>query len=112
MTEMTLEDAKLTLCANVMVACERAGFAIPTCKMVEDALDVVCRHTDETKLLTLKEVVNLKYPEDVYCEIKGEDRIFAVTAPIPARWIGQPDIRYWTERPTEVVRKAVPWQER
>lgn len=112
MTEMTLEDAKRTLCANVMVACERAGFAIPTCAMMKDALDVVCGHTEEPRLLTLKEVVNLEYPEDVYCEIKGENRIFAVTAPILERWIGQQDIRYWTARPTEEQRKAVPWQER
>ena len=63
------------------------------------------------KLLTLKETINAKYPTDVFCEIKGEERIFAVTAPVPAQWIGKPDIRYWTARPTEEQRKAVPWKD-
>lgn len=37
---MTREEAKMVLCANVMVACDRAGFDECTCKMVEEALDI------------------------------------------------------------------------
>ena len=65
----------------------------------------------QPKLLTLKKTINAKYPMDVFCEIKGEERIFAVTAPVPAQWIGKPDIRYWTARPTEEQRKAEPWKD-
>ena len=65
----------------------------------------------QPKLLTLSETINAKYPMDVFCEIKGEERIFAVTAPVPAQWIGKPDIRYWTARPTEEQRKAEPWKD-
>lgn len=35
---MTKEEAISTLCANVMVACERAKFDSATCNLVEDAL--------------------------------------------------------------------------
>ena len=72
---------------------------------------VTYQKEQQPKLLTLKETINAKYPMDVFCEIKGEERIFAVTAPVPAQWIGKPDIRYWTARPTEEQRKAVPWKE-
>ncbi len=65
----------------------------------------------QPKLLTLKETINANYPMDVFCEIKGEERIFAVTAPVPTQWIGKPDIRYWTARPTEEQRKAEPWKD-
>ena len=65
----------------------------------------------QPRVLTLKETINTKYPTDVFCEIKGEERIFAVTAPVQAQWIGKPDIRYWTARPTEEQRKAEPWKD-
>ena len=38
---MTREEAILTLNANVVFACERAGFDSATVKMVEDALDTI-----------------------------------------------------------------------
>lgn len=38
---MTVSEAILTLNANVIVACERAGFHSATVKMVEGALDIV-----------------------------------------------------------------------
>ena len=64
----------------------------------------------QPRLLTLWEVSNAKYPKDVFCEIKDENRVFAVTAPVPIHWRAQPDIRYWTARPTEEQRKAEPWK--
>lgn len=38
---MTVSEAILTLNANVVIACERAGFSPATVKMVEDALDTI-----------------------------------------------------------------------
>lgn len=83
----------------------------PDCWIVmnEDVLELL--KEQQPKLLTLKETINAKYPMDVFCEIKGEERIFAVTAPVPAQWTGKPDIRYWTARPTEKQRKAEPWKD-
>lgn len=78
-------------------------------KVVRDAIELL--KEQQPKLLTLKETINAKYPMDVFCEIKGEERIFAVTAPVQAQWIGKPDIRYWTARPTEEQRNAEPWKD-
>lgn len=38
---MTITEAILTLNANVVIACERAGFHSATVKMIEDALDTI-----------------------------------------------------------------------
>ena len=38
---MTVKEAILILRANVVLACERAGFCSATVKMVEDALDTI-----------------------------------------------------------------------
>lgn len=38
---MTVSEAILTLNANVVFACERAGFDSATVRMVEDALDTI-----------------------------------------------------------------------
>jgi hypothetical protein len=38
---MTISEAILTLNANVVFACERAGFDSATARMVEDALDTI-----------------------------------------------------------------------
>ena len=43
---MTREEAKLVLCANVMVACDRAGFDKRTCELVKNALDVVLKELE------------------------------------------------------------------
>lgn len=72
---------------------------------------VTSQKEQHPKLLTLIETINAKYPTDVFCEIKGEERVFAVTAPVPAQWIGKQDIRYWTARPTNEQRKAEPWKD-
>lgn len=77
--------------------------------LAKDALELL--KEKQPKLLTLKETINAKYPTDVFCEIKGEERIFAVTAPVLAQWIGKPDIRYWTARPTDEQRNAEPWKD-
>ena len=37
----------MVLCANVMVACDRAGFDECTCKLVEKALDMAIEALDE-----------------------------------------------------------------
>lgn len=39
--EMTVKEAILTLNANVVFACGRAGFSSATVKMIEDALDTI-----------------------------------------------------------------------
>ena len=38
---MTISEAILTLNANVLVACGRAGFSSATVKMIEDALNII-----------------------------------------------------------------------
>lgn len=38
---MTVQEAILILNANVIIACERAGFDSVTVKMIEDALDTI-----------------------------------------------------------------------
>lgn len=38
---MKVKEAILTLNANVVIACERAGFSSATVKMIEDALDTI-----------------------------------------------------------------------
>ena len=38
---MKIKEAILTLNANVVIACERAGFSSETVKMIEDALDTI-----------------------------------------------------------------------
>jgi len=38
---MTVKEAILILNANVIIACERAGFDSTTVKMIEDALDAI-----------------------------------------------------------------------
>lgn len=38
---MTLKEAKMTIYANVVYACEEAGFPPMTIKMVKDACDTV-----------------------------------------------------------------------
>lgn len=78
-------------------------------KVVRDAIERL--KEQQPRVLTLCEVSNAKYPEDVFCEIKDENRVFAVTAPVPIRWRAKPDIRYWTARPTNEQRKAEPWKD-
>lgn len=38
---MTVSEAILILNANVVIACERAGFSSATVKMIKDALDTI-----------------------------------------------------------------------
>lgn len=38
---MKVKEAILTLNANAVIACERAGFSSATVKMIEDALDTI-----------------------------------------------------------------------
>lgn len=45
---MTKKEAILTLCANVMVACERASFDSATCNLVEEALDMAIDALEQT----------------------------------------------------------------
>lgn len=54
---MMIKEAILTLNANVIIACERAGFDSATVKMVEDALDTIedALKAQEPKSPTIKE---------------------------------------------------------
>ena len=45
---MTKEEAILTLCANVMVACERASFDSATCNLVEEAIEMAIEALERT----------------------------------------------------------------
>ena len=67
----------------------------------------------ESRLLTVKEVIQAKYPTDIIAEPKkcGE-RVFAMTAPIPTEWYVEINktIRFWTARPTDEQRKAAKWE--
>lgn len=131
MIEMTLEDAKQILCANVMVACERAGFAMPTCKMVEDALDIVL---ENPRIMRLPEAMS-KY-DPVLAEFKNCNGdtftkwVDAVISPdlrhvtVTDLYCEEPEsrrldlgfnlynrmFRFWTGKPTDEQRNAEPWQ--
>ena len=100
----------LECCSKGLGYCQECPYVDESCSNLElDALELL--KEQQPKLLTLIETINAKYPMDVFCEIKREERVFAVTAPVPAQWIGKPDIRYWTARPTEEQRKAEPWRD-
>ena len=51
---MTVKEAILTLNANIVIACERAGFSSATVKMIEDALDTIEDALKEQESVTIK----------------------------------------------------------
>ena len=55
---MTVKEAILTLNANVVLACERAGFDSATVQMIEDALDTIedALQAGKPRLMKLEEV--------------------------------------------------------
>ena len=78
---MTLEEAKITIYANCIYACEKAGFDLSTICMVDDALRTVIaiadRKTEPQKCETCRyEVIEDDYDLYDMCEpmVEGECR--------------------------------------
>ena len=74
----------------------------------------------QPRVLTFEELDALPNETDVWGENKEIDRVFAQTtydgwfnpASVFLEGVLNGHLRYWTARPTEEQRKAVPWQER
>ena len=123
---MTVKEAILTLNANVVFACGRAGFSSATVKMIEDALDTIedALKAQGLRMMTLEEALAADY---VYLEIKlhaslpCECCILAIDPnggilPLKKSFAGYLDgeeygekWRCWTQRPSEEQREATPW---
>lgn len=68
---MTVKEAILTLNANVVFACERAGLSSAAVKMIEDALDTIedALKANEPRVMTLEDVLKLRFNDVVYFEM-------------------------------------------
>jgi hypothetical protein len=126
---MTISEAILTLNANVVFACERAGFDSATARMVEDALDTIedALKAQEPRVMTLEEVKmldsdyyyleSMRSPGKELREIVGAYGLTCVTWP-SITWARQTmgdsgyakTWRCWTSRPTDEQREATPWE--
>ena len=122
---MTIKEAILTLNANVVIACERAGFSSATVKMIEDALDTIedALKAQEPRVMKVGEVRNW-----VHSDRTTREPIFIEMRSGVCAWIIDDEIREipgaenltsdlysktwrcWTSRPTEEQREAIPWQ--
>ena len=66
---MTREDAINVLNANVVYACEKAGFDKATCKMVEDALELVQEQEGYVSIpfsWLVKYCTHIDFPEPIF----------------------------------------------
>ena len=136
---MTIKEAILTLNANAVFACERAGFDSTTVRMVEDALDAIedALKAQEPRVMTLDEVVeHFSLPpvfvddpdaqEDYYEDIQPLyfEYPYQEKDPWYVHWRGHAqsqrylderrhtynrEWRCWTARPTDEQRNAVAW---
>lgn len=118
---MTIKEAILILNANVVVACERAGFNSATVKMIEDALDTIedALKMQEPRVMTLGEL-KLCTQETIWFEEKPnhimkqltQDGIAAlVFVGILHNWNGFGTVwRCWITKPTDEQREATPWE--
>jgi len=124
---MTVREAILTLRANAVFACEKAGFTSATVKMVEDALDIIDKalQAHEPRVMTEEEV--LSQPEGavvwrechlsngqyelrpMVCDGKGCCGDFGLSAECKYDFSYRYYVRYWTNKPTEEQREATPW---
>lgn len=127
---MTVREAILTLRANAILACERAGFTSATVKMVEDALDIIDKALQayEPRVMTLEELDDLRgrgravWFDDRDRSTKCKDVFFVVVKDGIAYFKGETysmqeledgygkTWRCWTSRPTDELREATPWQ--
>jgi hypothetical protein len=127
---MTVSEAILTLNANVVFACERAGFDSATTRMVEDALDTIedALKAQEPRVMTWDELIATDH---VYIETNkdwqkyiapGIVTIARDTAVIASVRIGTRlidgtidkdvygiECRCWTSLPTDAQREKEPW---
>ena len=125
---MTVKEAILTLNANIVFACGRAGFSSATVKMIEDALDTIedALKAQEPRVMTLEEVADWhKRPESerepIYVEYLPNSGLGISRWTIEyfgfnpnlypnknsgyyGKWL-----RCWTSRPTDKQREATPW---
>jgi len=127
-----VREALLTLNANVVVACERAGYDSATVKMIEDALDTIedALQAGEPRVMTLEEVKALQPDTDIWIEVRylnapiriractvsgfspGGTRLFIIGGAhnYPMDMYNN-YFRCWTSRPTDKQRKEVAWNE-
>lgn len=117
---MTVSEAILTLNANILVACGRAGFSSATIKMTEDALDTIenALHAQEPRLVTEADFENAD--EDgfipVWCEVMDNEfdpfviKDYWNCIPIDALETAKEDgYRYWTSKPSLKQMEETPW---
>ena len=136
---MTVSEAILTLNANAVIACERAGFNSATVKMIEDALDTIedALKAQEPRVLTLEEVDALGDNAIVWleCLYTTDGKNTTILKPaiyqaenscpegdgyycVVSSWGNSgfyhkdnymSDWRCWTSEPTDEQREAIPW---
>ena len=93
---MTVGEAILTLNANVVIACERAGFDSATVKMIEDALDTI-----ENALKAQEPVKPLKMEVD---HVRKEPVVFSYECPVCMCGLQ----RHWVACP--ICGRTVKWE--
>jgi len=90
--------------------------SMPTC-IFEDVYELL--KEQQPRVLSKREVYDLSDETDVWCEQRDSKRVAAMTTlgekyfmhtPLFAMGLESNDIRFWTKRPTEEQRKAVPWE--
>ena len=126
---MTIKEAILTLNANAVFACERAGFDSATVKMVEDALDTIedALKAQEPHILTPEE-----FDENKMVDAEGCIPCWVEYNRIDETWrewwandydgwlcLNKDDIvringemdsqRIWSSKPTLEQMEAAPW---
>lgn len=87
-------------------------------KTIRDAIERL-EGQHKPRVLSKREAYDLPDETDVWCEHRDSGRVFAMTTigkkffmyrPTFAMGLESNDIRFWTARPTEEQRKAVPWE--
>ena len=124
---MTVKEAILTLNANAVIACERAGFSSATVKMLEDALDTIedALKAQGPRVMEFDDVVGgdecwleavngaCGYADCYACTGTGEVQVFRCKYDNPQYIMAKDYLktwRCWTSRPTDEQREAVPWE--
>ena len=128
---MTVREAILILNANVIFACDKAGFDSATVRMVDDALDIIEKalQANKPRVVTLEELDDLRgrgravWFDDRDRSTKCKDVFFVVVKDGIAYFKGETysmqeleegygkTWRCWTSQPTEEQREAVKWDE-
>ena len=121
---MTVKEAILTLNANAVIACERAGFSSATVKMIEDALDTIedALKAQEPRVMTENDMREAEPGTVIFCEQRDEVRTYLTPmikyddGVFENRFLGAnpeaaqlANTRFWTSRPTDEQRRTTPW---